>query len=150
MAGEPKGGIIYLNYTGICESYDILTPEEKKALPKALPVANRSAVYMKLSNSTTAKNATQQLRQPLIFTYTIKEKTSVFINLVLSGRRSNPTVTIKPKIKYYGNDTEKKTLISIGKYDDTKYYKEMRKLDEENIKNYKYISIYDKNNFIKQ
>ena len=150
MAGEPKGGIIYLNFSGICESYEILTLEEQKALPKALPVANRSTVYMKLSNSTTAKNATQQLRQPLIFTYTIKEKTNVFIDLVISGKRSNPTVTIKPKIKYYGNDTEKKILISIGKYDDTKYYNEMRKLDEENIKNYKYISIYDKNNFIKQ
>ena len=53
---------------------------------------------MKLSNSTTAKSATQQLRQPLNFTYTIKEKTGVFMDLVLSGRRDNPTVTIKPKI----------------------------------------------------
>ena len=149
MAGEPKGGLIYLNYTGICESYDILTPEEQKALPKALAVANRSTVYMKLANSTTAKNATQQLRQPLTFPYTIKEKTSVFMDLVLSGKRDNPTVTIKPKIKYYGNDTEKNISIYIGKADVTKYYGDLRKLQEtENL--YKYETIYTKGNFIKQ
>ena len=149
MAGEPKGGLIYLNYTGIIESYEILTPEEKKALPKALPVANRSTVYLRVANSSTAKNATQQLRQPLTFAYTIKEKTGVFMDLVLSGKRSNPTVTVKPKIKYYGNDTEKNISIYIGKADATRYYSDLRKLQEtENL--YKYETIYTKGKFTKQ
>ena len=151
MAGEPKGGLIYLNYTGICESYEILTPEEKKALPKALPVANRSAVYMKVANSTTAKTATQQLRQPLTFAYTIKAKTAVYMDLVLSGKRSNPTVSIKPKINYYENDTESNISIYIGKADVTRYYSDLRNLQEKTTENlYKYETIYTKGKFTKQ
>ena len=149
MAGEPKGGLMYLNYTGICDSYEILTLAEKQALPKALPVANRSAVYLKVLNSSTAKTATQQLRQPLTFAYTIKAKTTVYMDLVLSGKRSNPTVTIKPKINYYDNDTEKNISIYIGKADVTRYYSDLRKLEEtENL--YKYETIYTKGNYIKQ
>ena len=35
LSNELKGGIIYLNYSKISDSYDLLTPEEKENLPKS-------------------------------------------------------------------------------------------------------------------
>ena len=147
MAGELKGGIIYLNYTKICDNYDSLTDEEKKKLPKELPVANQSAVHMRLTNSSKADVITQHLRQSLTFAYTIKKKTAVYIDMVVSGKRSDPTITIKPKINFYGNDTKKNIEIYIGKLDLTNYYRDIRNLQQVEDNSMNYETIYPKGNY---
>ena len=148
--GEPKGGILYLNYSKICDDYEILTDEEKEALPKELPVAKESAVYMKIGENDTDKDTiVEHLRQPLTFAYTPKKKTSVNLDLVISGKRSDPTVTIKPKIHYVGNDTEKNIEMYIGKVDATKYTIETRQL-EEIEESVKYENLYSRGNFTKE
>ena len=150
LAGEPKGGILYFNYSKICDSYDILTQEEKDALPKKLTVSNTSDIYMNLEENSTEKDSiVQHLRTHLDFSYSIKKKTSVNIDLVISGKRSNPTVTIKPKVHYVGNDTEDNIQIYIGKADTTKYTTALRNLDEIE-ENFKYESIYIRGNFTKE
>ena len=149
IPGEPKGGIIYLNYSKICDSYDILTPDQQKSIPKELPVANQSSVQMKLTNhSTDEESITQHLRTPLSFAYTLKQKTTVNIDLVVSGKRDDPTVIIKPKIKYYGNDSEDNIELYVGKIDLTNYNK-TRKLDEIDD-NLKYIDVYPRGKFVKE
>jgi hypothetical protein len=148
MAGELKGGIIYLNYSKICDNYDILTDEEKKKLPKELPVANQSAVYMRLTNSTKADVITQHLRQSLKFAYTIKRKTAVYIDMEISGKRSDPTITIKPKINFYGNDTKKNTEIYIGKLDLTTYYSDMRNLQQVEDNSMNYETVYSRGKYV--
>ena len=148
MAGELKGGIIYLNYSKICDNYDILTDEEKKKLPKELPVANQSAVYMRLTNSTNADVITQHLRQSLKFAYTIKRKTAVYIDMEISGKRSDPTITIKPKINFYGNDTKKNTEIYIGKLDLTTYYSDMRNLQQVEDNSMNYETVYSRGKYV--
>ena len=148
MAGELKGGIIYLNYTKICDNYDILTDEERSKLPKELPVANQSAVHMRLTNSSSADVITQHLRQSLTFSYTFKRKTAVYIDMVVSGKRSDPTITIKPKIKFYGNDTKKNTEIYIGKVDLTYYSSGNRKLQEVEDNTMSYVTVYSRNKYV--
>ena len=69
---------------------------------------------MDLENSAERK-ATQYLRQPLNYVYTIREKTKVYIDMTISGKRKNPTITIEPKIKYLSGDTEENIQINIGK-----------------------------------
>ena len=145
MPQELKGGILYLNYTKICDNYDILSEEEKSSLPKALPVAKESSVYMRLENSSSSDIITQHLRQPLTFAYTIKKKTAVYIDLVISGKRSDPTLTIKPKINFYGNDTKDNVQIYIGKLDLTNYYGDKRQLEEIEDNSINYSTIYSKN-----
>ena len=160
MAGELKGGIIYLNYSKICDSYEILTPEEKKALPKELPVAKESSVYMKIEKAIEVEegegeegeekeveNVVEHYRKPLVFAYSTKSKTTVNIDLILSGKRSDPTVTIKPKINFMGNDKKNNVEIYIGKLDLTKYENEIRKLDEV-ADNLKYTNMYERGKFV--
>ena len=159
IAGGLKGGIIYLNYSKICDSYDILTPEEKKALPKELPVAKESSVYMNIEKEKEVEEGEEEeieiesvvehLRQPLVFAYSVKHKTSVNIDLVISGKRSNPTVKIKPKINFFGNDKENNVEVYIGKIDLTKYGTQIRKLDEDDD-NLKYANVYKRGKFVKQ
>ena len=147
IPGEPRGGIIYLEYKGIIDSYDLLTPEERKGLPKELPVAKESSVYMRLNQSDKDTDTVQYLRQPLAFSYTFAQKTNVFINLVISGRRSNPTVKIIPKVEFIQNETESNSQIYIGKYDDTLYSEKLRKL-EEIRDDITYSCLYTKGKFI--
>ena len=128
LAGELKGGIIYLNYSKICDDYEILTQEERDNLPKELPIAQESLVHMDLTNSTGGSNATQVLRQPLSFAYTVKKKTNVFVDMTVSGRRSNPTVTIEPKVEYHMEDNQDNIQLYIGKVDATQYDEKLRTL----------------------
>ena len=148
IAGELKGGIIYLNYSKICDDYEILSPKEKEKLSKELAVAQESLVYMDLENSAERK-ATQYLRQPLNYVYTIREKTKVYIDMTICGRRKNPTITIEPKIKYLSGDTEENIQIYIGKYDNTKYDDKLRTLEE--IDNdLKFNTLYTKGKYIEE
>ena len=130
IAGEPRGGIIYLGYKGIVDSYDVLTKEEINKLPKALPVAKESSVYMRLNESDKDSDTVQYLRQSLSFEYTLIRKTNVYVNLVVSGRRSNPTVKVIPKVEFIQNQTEANSQMYIGKHDATLYKEQLRKLDE--------------------
>ena len=50
---------------------------------------------------------TQHLREPLNFVYKIQKRIPVFIHLIVSGSRKNPSVKIEPKIKYFVNEKEK-------------------------------------------
>ena len=149
LAGELKGGIIYLNYSKICDDYDLLSEEEKEKLPKELPVAKESLVYMDLTNSTGGSKATQHLRQPLSFAYTNKKKTSVSIDMTVSGRRDNPTITIEPRIQYYMGDTENNIQMYIGKVDATKYDSNLRNLDVVD-NDLKFTAIYKKGKYIEE
>ena len=65
------------------------------------------------------KRVTQYIRTPLNFAYaqrSINEK-DIFLDLIVSGKRSNPTIEVVPKVK--GKD--EKTTIKVYKVDLTKY-----------------------------
>ena len=130
LSGELKGGIIYLNYSKICDSYDSLSPKEKEDLPKSLSITKESAAYLDLTNTTGENRVVQHLRQSLSFAYSIKNKTGVYIDLIVAGKRSNPSVTIKPKINCFEEDSENNIKISIAKVDASEYKENLRKLED--------------------
>ena len=150
LSKELKGGIIYLKYSKICDSYDILTPEEKEKIPKQLLITRESTVYMDLTNITGENTAVEHLRKPLYYSYAIKKKSEAYIELVVSGRRKNPTVAIKPKIKYFGEDKKDNIQIEVGKVDLTKYKKDQRNLEEVDGVELNEIILYEKNKFKKE
>ena len=117
---EIKGGIIYFHYTKIIDSYDLLNEEEKKKLPTELKVAQESFAIIDLTEEGYDK-VTQNLKKSLVFQYKLKEQQAVYLDLIVSGRRSNPTVKIVPKIKYIKNTSDKDTKITYYKSDITKY-----------------------------
>ena len=117
---EIKGGIIYFHYTKIIDSYDLLNEEEKKKLPTELKVAQESFAIIDLTEEGYDK-VTQNLKKSLVFQYKLKERQAAYLDLIISGRRSNPTVKIVPKIKYIKNTSDKDTKITYYKSDITKY-----------------------------
>ena len=76
---------------------------------------------MDLTDKKGQNEVTQHLRKTLVFKYTNFATTSVYMDLIVSGIRKNPTVTIVPKIKYNGKNNENNVKISIVKADGTKY-----------------------------
>ena len=117
--GERFSGSIYFHYNKYLDSYDALTVDEKKKLPKQLTVVNEAAATIDLTDNIGEKQVTQYIRTPLSFAYaqrSIKES-DIFIDLVISGKRSNPTIEINPKIKA-GDENMK---IKLYKVDSTKY-----------------------------
>ena len=119
-AGELRGGIIYLKYNKIIDQ-EYLESDAIKQLPTELNVAKQSRVILDLTDKKGENEVTQQLRKNLVLKYTNFATTSVYMDLIVSGRRKNPTVTIQPKIKFNGNNNEKDVTISIVKSDATKY-----------------------------
>ena len=95
------------------------TSKDVKKLPKQLTVVNEAAATIDLTDNIGEKQVTQYIRTPLSFAYaqrSIKES-DIFIDLVISGKRSNPTIEINPKIKA-GDENMK---IKLYKVDSTKY-----------------------------
>ena len=133
IPGEIKGGVIYLHYSKIIDSYDLLTIEEKNNLPSELNITEESSAIFDLTEDGNQVN--EKLKKSLVFQYKLKEKTVVYIDLIVSGKRSNPTVQIIPKIKYDSNISEKDTENIIYKDDITNYKdkKQLRNLEEEEI-----------------
>lgn len=117
---EIKGGIIYFYYKKIIDSYDILNEEEKKKLPTELKVAQESFAIIDLTEEGYNK-VTQNLKKSLVFQYKLKEKQAVYIDLIVSGRRANPTVKVVPKIKYIKNTSDNDAKITYYKSDITIY-----------------------------
>jgi hypothetical protein len=123
---EIKGGIIYFYYTKIIDSYDLLNEEEKKKLPTELKVAQESFAIIDLTEEG-YNQVTQNLKKSLVFQYKLKERQAVYMDLIVSGRRANPTVKIVPKIKYIKNNSDKETKINYYKSDITKYNSDTNK-----------------------
>ena len=119
-AYSTRAFIIYLKYHKVIESYNNLTEEEIDALPKTVVASRESSTRMKLTKND-ENEVTQYLRQSLALKYqVVKKGAKVYIDLVVSGRRSNPTITIKPKIQLE-NENLNNTFIDIIKTDLTEY-----------------------------
>jgi hypothetical protein len=121
--GERKGGILYLEYDKLVESYATLTPEEINELPTQLNVAKESATIMDLTENKGENEVTQIIRTPLVFAYKKPEGASVYIDMTVSGRRSNPTVEIEPKVKSDDKNIDNIDTVSfkVSKIDYTQY-----------------------------
>ena len=64
---------------------------------------------------------TQTLRKVISFSYKPLAQSQVYIDMVLSGRRSNPTIIIKPKFKLLEKDEGQSKKIKVTKIDRTQY-----------------------------
>jgi hypothetical protein len=112
--------IIYLKYHKVIESYNNLTEAEIDTLPKTVVASKESSTRMKLTRND-ENEVTQYLRKSLTLKYqVVKKGAKIYIDLVVSGRRSNPTITIKPKIQLE-NENLNNTFIDIIKTDLTEY-----------------------------
>ena len=129
--GENFGSYIYLRYNKCVESVSNLNPEEYKNLPDELKITKQSAAILDLNPTKGVKQVTQYLRTPLSFPYRKVSGSLVYIDMILTGRRSNPQIEIKPKIKLENNDTLSDIKLKINKVDYTKYIsKNLRNLAE--------------------
>ena len=119
-AGQAKGGYIYVHYSKYIDSYSSLTPEELKGLPSTLEVANQSTTHLKVTNETDGKLYSQVIRTSIVFKY---QNNNIFpyLDLIVSGRRSNPNIEVVPKINLANNPEAKEILTNISKTDWTKY-----------------------------
>ena len=133
-AGELIGGIIYLKYNKVVDQEHLET-DDIKQLPIELNVAKESSVIMDLTDKKGQNEVTQHLRKTLVFKYTNYAFTHVNMDLIVSGRRKNPTVTIKPKIQYNGKNNENNVEIYIVKKDVTKYSNTTQNVDNINVNN---------------
>lgn len=127
--GQSKGGFIYVHYSKVIDSYSSLTPEELKGLPATLHVANESETNLKVSNETKEEPVTQIIRTPISFKYQ-NNNLLPYLDLIVSGRRSNPTVEVVPKINKANNEDSGDILTTITKMDRTEYQQEENKLKE--------------------
>ena len=85
---------------------------------------------MDLTNTTGENRVVQHLRQSLSFAYSIKNKTEVYIDLIVVGSRKNASITVKPKIIYFGEDSETIIKISIWKVDLSEYKENLKMLED--------------------
>ena len=151
-SGESAGGIIYLKYHKAIDFSD-LDSNTFEFLPDELNVTKESSVILDLTEKKGENEVKQTLKKVLSFRYTNFELSSVFIDLELSGRRSDPKAKITPKIKLIGNNTKKTINISIAKVDVTKYSDIMindtkANNDEEDEQKFNSTSIYEKGKYI--
>ena len=129
--GENYGSYIFLRYYKCVESVSNLNPEEYNNLPDELKITKESSAILDLNPTRGVKQVTQYLRTPLSFPYRKLTGSLVYLDMILTGRRSNPTIEIKPKIKLENNDTLNDIKLKINKVDYTKYSsKNLRNLDE--------------------
>ena len=103
--GEIKGGIIYVKFHKIIDSYDLLNIEGANELSKELKIPQESSAIVDLTKSGDNQQ-TERLRQALNFEHKVKQKYSVFIILIVKDRRKNPKIKINPLIKFIGNETK--------------------------------------------
>ena len=121
LKGENFGSYIYLRYYKCIDSYGDLTSDELLNLPKTLKVAKEAAAIIDLTKIKGENQVTEHIRTPLVFDYKIKMGSLIYMDLILTGRRKNPNIEIKPKIVYKEKDTKDNVQIVIGKIDYTKY-----------------------------
>ena len=124
--GQSKGGYIYVKYPKYIESYSALTPEELKGLPSTLQVANESETSIKLKEEEGGEAVTQLIRTQIIFNYQ-NNNLFPYLDLIVSGRRSNPNIEIVPKINKANSGDNGNILININKVDMTNYTEEINK-----------------------
>ena len=137
------GGIIYLKYNKIIDK-EYLETEAIKQIPNELKVAEESSVILDLTDKKGENSVTQILRKSLVFAYTNYQSSSVYIDLILSGKRTNPSIEIKPKILYRGNYTTNNLNISVDKIVKIKIIENENKNTNEE---YNITSIYPKGKF---
>ena len=152
--GESFGSYIYLRYYKCVESIGELTPDQINSLPDELKITRESSATLDLDPVNGKKKVTQYLRTPLSFAYTKPKGSLVYIDLILSGRRRNPDIEIKPKVKFdKQNETYFDIKLSISKLDYTKYNSNLRNLADEYgevLYNGGYNSFTDENPNIKE
>ena len=118
--GQTKGGYIYVQYHKLIDSYSALTPEQIKELPTTLQVANQSETNLKVTNETKGDVVTQVIRTPIVFKYQ-NNNLFPYLDLIVSGRRSNPYVEVVPKINKPNTQDFGEILTNISKVDLTQY-----------------------------
>ena len=141
--GQRKGGIIYVQYMPWTETYSDI---DLKKLPTELKIAKQSAAVFDLTEAEGESEITEYLRKPLTMPYTLIDKSIVYIHMYVSGKRSDPTIKLKPVIDYKKNDTVSTIKIEALKLDYTKYSetpKALRFLDSDG----NYVTIYEKNKY---
>ena len=121
IKGSTVSGRLYVYYYKYVDSVEELTPEEIKNLPSAMKVTQEASATFDLTEIAGENEVTQHLRQPLTFSYTIKKGTSVYIDMIVSGRRKNPSIELIPKIKFADNDNKDNIEMEIKKLDRTEY-----------------------------
>ena len=132
--GERVGGYIFVEFFKYINSYSNYTPEELKQLPTQLKVSKQSAAILDLTENKGENEMTQYLRVPLYVNYKVPDKTLIYMDLVVSGARSNPTITINPKINYKKDDNINNIKLEVIKFDYTQYGNKnvnLRRLDED-------------------
>ena len=131
-AGQKKTGFIYVEFLKAIESYSLYTPDEIKQLPKQLIISKKSSANFDLTENKGENEVVQTLRQVLAVDYTPENKSFVYLEMTVSGRRKDPKITIKPKVQLKNDDTLDNIKFQITKLDYTKYSdEELRKLEEE-------------------
>ena len=140
-SNEMVGGIIYLKYNKIIDKEN-LDNEIITQLPDELMVAEESSVLMDLTDKKGENTVSQILRKPLVFAYSTYKNSSVYIDLIISGRRKNPSVEIKPKIKY--KDNVNNLNISIEKIVKVKVNENNTTITNDEFNK---ISVYPKNKY---
>ena len=116
-------GKLYVYYHKYVESVADLTVDEINALPKQMEVTQESSATFDLTEIVGENEVTQHLRKPLSFAYTLKPGTQVYIDMVISGSRKNPTIDLEPKVKFLENseDNLDNIKIQVKKLDRTLY-----------------------------
>ena len=127
MATQSKAGYIFVKYPKFIESFNSLSGDELDKLPTSLQIAKESSTSMKLTLEKIEEPVTQIIRTPIVFAYQSKKGSLPYIDLIVFGKRSNPSVEIVPKVKLE-NETLENILFSIAKVDMTEY-------NEDNLKN---------------
>ena len=120
LKGHNFGSYIYLRYKKCVESIGELTIDELLKLPKSLKVAREAAATIDLTEVKGENRVTERIRTPLTFDYKLKKGSLPYMHLILTGRRKNPQIEIKPQIKYE-EETKDDVTIRITKRDFTKY-----------------------------
>ena len=126
MATQSKAGYIFVKYPKFIESFNSLLGDELDGLPTFLQVANESSTSMKLTLEKIEEPVTQIIRTPIVFAYQSKKGSLPYIDLVVFGKRSNPSIEIVPKVKLE-NETLENIIFSIAKVDMTEYIEEKLK-----------------------
>jgi hypothetical protein len=121
LKGHSFGSYIYLRYYKCIESYGELTTDEYSKLPKSLKVAKEAAAIIDLTQVKGENRVTERIRTPLTFDYQFKKGSLPYMDLILTGRRKNPEIEIKPNIDLQGKDNKENVQIRISRTDYTKY-----------------------------
>ena len=137
------GGKIYVYYHKYLESLLELKKEDINKLPKSLKITQESSAIFDLTEAKGENEVTQRLRKPLTFDYSLRngyDGSEIYIDMIISGRRKNPKIELKPKIKLKGSDTLDNIKMEIIKLDRTLY---------NNLENLTRIKVlYKENNYI--